>query len=234
MVEGDDIRNCADDFMVAVVSDTHLGSEYADLKSLHKFYDAADEAGCECVLHCGDLVDGVKSPGNNNFKMFAGPEQLLNYTVSEYPSHLPTYFVGGNHEARLNNEFGMDFGRDLHKARPDLHYLGMQEGAVELNRQVFFLYHGDGSIRLDEHMFFAYNLAKSRCIRNLKSVLCGHLHRYKHIREEGTLVANVPSFQFNPPYMKQKSYIGGMILYTGEDRYTDVEYIIYNESRTRY
>lgn len=46
---------------IAVVSDTHLGHKRQQLTHLKEFYRIAKARGCECVIHAGDLTDGLSS-----------------------------------------------------------------------------------------------------------------------------------------------------------------------------
>jgi predicted phosphodiesterase len=114
--------------------------------------------------------------------------------------------------------------------RSDLHCLGTTEGAIEICNQTLFLHHGDGKNDVNNPPgFFAYNLAKSRGLKNIKAVLVGHFHSYSYYRDGGTVVITLPGFQYQPPYIREKCEVGGIILTCGEDRTTDIEYFPYNK-----
>jgi len=83
---------------IAVVSDTHLGSTYADLEALHHFYKHAEKEGCEIALHSGDIVQGshkIYRGGEYELETF-GANNQAEYVKANYPRNLKTYFITGN------------------------------------------------------------------------------------------------------------------------------------------
>jgi predicted phosphodiesterase len=218
-----------DDFKIAVVSDTHLGNKYQQLESLEDFYLLAESKGCEVVLHCGDLVDGVQTQPNH-LRLFNSPDALVSYTIDNYPeTSLDTLYIGGNHESKVFEEFGIDLSDEISKGRRDMIHLGPEEGLVTLNGLKVFLYHGNGSKLASLHMANAYARSIEVDPTPKSAVLCGHLHQYKETRIDGTLVVNVPSFQGTAPYMRAKSVIGGLTILLGEDRTPSLESFLYKE-----
>jgi predicted phosphodiesterase len=219
----------ADDFKIALVSDTHLGSTYSQVTSLREFYKQAELAGCESVLHCGDLVDGVKI-NNSHLRLFGSPEALLGYTSSNYPDNLPTYWITGNHEERITDEFEIDIGKEISYDRRDMRCLGHNEGKVTMHGKTFYLYHGNGTRNPEEQMLTGYNHSTGY----VDAVFCGHLHSYHTSRLNSVPVMVVPSFQATPPYMKCRSVIAGVILTLGEDRTTSISILPYSERQNDY
>jgi len=90
--------------MVAIVSDTHLGSIYEQAIALHRFYKMPADAGCEFVIHAGDLTDGVQLRKGHEYECsLTGVDQLMQYAVDHYPSDIPTYILAGNHDESLKS-----------------------------------------------------------------------------------------------------------------------------------
>jgi predicted phosphodiesterase len=190
--------------------------------ALRAFYQIAEKAGCEVVLHCGDLVDGVKTH-QAQLRMFSSPEQLIKYAVEDYPDNLPTYWIAGNHETRMLREFEINLGREISKERSDMHYLGLNEARLNLHDQEIFLFHGDGGISAADLLTSGYNRALDKCTLPIRAVFCGHLHSYKYRQIDNTLALVVPSFQATAPFMKRVSVIGGLVMSLSPDRIATID-----------
>jgi predicted phosphodiesterase len=193
------------------------------MTALREFYQLAEYSGCDCVLHCGDLVDGIKTQPDH-LRAFTSPNALTNYVISEYPDNLTTYWITGNHETRLYHEVEVDIVREIGKERSDIACVGRNEALYTHKNVCFYMYHESGTNSPREHMKIACANSKGSSI-----VLCGHLHRYRKSKVEGKPGIMVPSFQSTPPYMKSRSAIGGVLITIGEDRSPVIELVTYDE-----
>lgn len=211
-----------------MVSDTHLGSIYAQVGALYAFYSMAERAGCEAVLHCGDLVDGLKTQ-QAHLRMYSSPDQLLNYVIEAYPSNLPTYWIAGNHEARMLRDNEINVGFEISRQRSDMHYLGLNESRIRLHDQEMFLFHGDGGISASDLLTLGYNKASSSCTIPIDAVFCGHLHSYKYRQMDNTLALIIPSFQATAPFMRRVSVLGGVIVSFSSGKQPDIAVTHYSE-----
>lgn len=200
----------SDSIKIAVVSDTHLGSPYAEMHQLHRFYKYAEDIGCQEVLHCGDLIDGIKGRPSH-MRMFTSPENLIEYVVTDYPDNLPTYWITGNHESQMMLDIGMDIGAEINNARSDLECIGIGDAELDLYDRHFVLYHGWGGLKTYDHIQAGYS--RRTCPPDF--VLCGHTHTYMNTYIGKAVALAVPSFQATTPFMRQQSVVGGLIITIG-------------------
>ena len=205
-----------------------MGSLYAQVGALKSFYQIAEKAGCEAVLNCGDLVDGIKT-NYAPLRMYSSPDQLLNYVVETYPSNLPTYWIAGNHEAKMLRDNEINLGFEISKQREDMHYLGLNESRLRLHDQEMFLFHGDGGISASDLLTLGYNKALASCIIPIDAVFCGHLHSYKYRQMDNTLALIIPSFQATAPFMRRTSVIGGVIVSFSTGKQPDIAVTHFSE-----
>jgi hypothetical protein len=72
---------------VALVSDTHMGSNYFDGVALRKFYQYAYDGGVRKFYHAGDITDGFyKNRETSWFEQYAhGFTQQVNDVCNNYP-----------------------------------------------------------------------------------------------------------------------------------------------------
>jgi len=118
-----------------IVTDTHLGNRNDNVYGLEEMYKEAIEAGVTAALHIGDLTDGFHRRHRDSWKYLRpdclGFEGQLDYVVENYPTGLPTYFIGGNHDHFLMQTGDVDICREIAKYRnKDMFYL-KQESIVE-------------------------------------------------------------------------------------------------------
>jgi len=115
------------DERIAIISDTHLTSEYEAIFELHSFYSILYNEGIKQVFHAGDLSDGMNVYQNQMYEQkVVGADKQLEYIIKKYPRRkgIKTYFIGGNHDCSYSDKFGYDFLEKLDSRRRDLHYLG--------------------------------------------------------------------------------------------------------------
>jgi predicted phosphodiesterase len=214
----------ADDFKIGVISDTHLGSVFTQMTAIRDFYKLAEVVGCECVLHCGDLVEGVKTRPSH-LRLFDNPDILIDYVVKQYPKNLTTYWISGNHDRRLLNDTAVDVSVEVGQRRRDLVYLGNNQATMKLHGLDIYMHHVTGWDNPYQHMYTACSHSVNAAI-----VLCGHLHIYANEMINSVPTILVPGMQATPPYMFSRSSIGGIIITLGEDRSPNVELITYSEA----
>lgn len=161
--------------------------------------------------------------------MYGSPDQLLNYVVEAYPSNLPTYWIAGNHEARMLCDNEINVGMEISRQRSDMHYLGLNESRFRLHDQEMFLFHGDGGISASDLLVRGYTKAMASCSIPIDAVFCGHLHSYKYRQMDDTLALVVPSFQATAPFMRRQSVIGGVIVSFRTGRQPDIAVTHFSE-----
>jgi hypothetical protein len=179
----------------ALLSDTHFVSNYAREDLVKRFYADMQKEGIRDFFHCGDLWDGCTGytqiyPGHIHNVPFLGFDKALNYVVDNYPKakNAKTHLILGNHEARVLEREGLDFGKHLAGRRPDIDYLQPYYARVQLSI--------DPPIFLDMvhpawHIPYTVGYLQQKYLRlvppsqraNIYGF--GHTHHHQHVSIEG-------------------------------------------------
>lgn len=210
LTEGRDLR-------FAVVSDTHMGSNYEALDELGRFYKMVEDRGIETVYHVGDISEGYYS--NRPVSIFdthaVGFTDQVKHIVRNYPrGNVTTYFITGNHDAtHFRNGFA-DIGTAIDAQREDLVYLGHNFAKIHLtpNLTMSLIHPTDGvtntlSLKLQ-------HLIDRNASRRADIMLVGHYHKSCMVKYHGVYGYLVPSFQHPTPFMDDnnlQSDVAGMI-----------------------
>jgi UDP-2,3-diacylglucosamine pyrophosphatase LpxH len=203
---------------VAIVSDTHLGSNAEALVELTNFYKHAHEQGVTVFLHVGDISDGyyTNRPTSIFEQHAVGFQNQLDYITTVYPT-LPgvtTYFITGNHDWTHTRNGAANIGEVLSNYRDDLHYLGHNFGQFEINNTVISLIHPtDGTSKVWSHKL--QEVIDRNEARRGNIMLIGHYHKQLYMKYKGVHGFLVPSFQHQTTFMQDNnltSQVGGIIL----------------------
>jgi len=135
-----------DKWKVAVISDTHIGSNVFRPTELETFVKYAIDNGVETFLLPGDIIDGTKVyKGQEYEQSIPGIDAQIDYFSEIFPSIPKGYFIIGNHEYSAFKNVGKDVGQDICRNRKEFQYIGCMEGRVSINGVVFELFHPQGS-----------------------------------------------------------------------------------------
>ncbi|HJZ18668.1 MAG TPA: metallophosphoesterase [Candidatus Nanoarchaeia archaeon] len=126
-----------------IIGDLHLnakseeGGYGCDFSKFRKVLHIFKEEGAEFVLQTGDVTDGEEMRHHQKYGIVVqGLDNVVEFCVNEWPDcGLPTFFIGGNHDETYLNRIGADVCRYIAEKRPDLHYLGMNEGNLPLQQE---------------------------------------------------------------------------------------------------
>ena len=206
------------DIKVAIVSDTHLGSNTNALDELNNFYKYAKEQGVSVVLHVGDISDGyyTNRPTSIFEQHAVGFQNQLEYIAKVYPTipGVKTYFITGNHDWTHTRNGAANIGEVLSNYRDDLVYLGHNFGQFEINDTVISLIHPtDGSSRTWSHKL--QEVIDRNEARRGNIMLVGHYHKQLYMKYKGVHGFLVPSFQHQTGFMQDNnltSEVGGIIM----------------------
>jgi UDP-2,3-diacylglucosamine pyrophosphatase LpxH len=206
------------DIKVAIVSDTHLGSNSNALDELNNFYKYAKEQGVSVVLHVGDISDGyyTNRPTSIFEQHAVGFQNQLDYITENYPviEGVKTYFITGNHDWTHTRNGAANIGEVLSNYRDDLVYLGHNFGQFEINDTVISLIHPtDGSSRTWSHKL--QEVIDRNEARRGNIMLVGHYHKQLYMKYKGVHGFLVPSFQHQTGFMADNnltSEVGGIIM----------------------
>ena len=208
-----------DTVKLAIVSDTHLGSNEEAIEELKAFYAYAEKQGVSAVLHVGDISDGyyTNRPTSIFEQHAVGFQNQLEYISKVYPTipGVKTYFITGNHDWTHTRNGAANIGEVVSNYRSDdLVYLGHNFGQFEINGTVISLIHPtDGSSRTWSHKL--QDIIDRNEARRGHIMLVGHYHKQLKMKYKGVHGYLVPSFQHQTSFMEDNnltSEVGGLIL----------------------
>ena len=178
-----------------LIGDTHLTSLFCDESSLTAYYRDMQRAGIHDIMHAGDLWDGCCGEiqvyrGQIHDVNTVGFERGKQYVAEHYPKYkdMLTYFILGNHDARILEREGADVGAGISKLREDLIYLQPYYARILLSEEpklTLDLIHLSGGVP------YTIGYAIQKYIRNVPPSKraniygMGHLHRHQHVSAEG-------------------------------------------------
>ena len=203
------------EFEFGVISDTHLCSRYEALNELHTYYSICKKTGVRHIVHAGDLIDGGMSHAGweNEIHTF-GTDNQVAYTIKNYPKveGITTYFITGSHDYSFWKRSGVDVGKLISRERPDLVYLGMIRGDVEINGIKIRLIHPSGGVPYSKS-YRAQKIAENIPSGQKPHILViGHLHYAIYLFYRNMHILHSGCFQHQTPYLMEKSLnpdIGG-------------------------
>lgn len=133
-------------YKIGCVSDTHLGSKYQQLKSLHRFYKHCADEGITTILHAGDICDGMFVYKGHEFEVFRhGADEICEYVCQNYPDYgITTELLCGNHDESLYRRSGMDIGEAISNKRKDIIHRGFHSANFLVGDLKIALHHGIG------------------------------------------------------------------------------------------
>jgi len=204
---------------VAIVSDTHFGSNFAAEQELENFYNYIQTLGVKTVLHIGDLTDGwyQKRPTSIFEQTAIGFTNQLNYFVERYPKvkGIKTYAITGNHDQTHMYNGGANIGEMVARLRNDFVYLGHNHAFFKISDKVkiSMIHPTDGSTQALSYKI--QQVIDRNPERKSDIMLIGHYHKTAGVYYKGSWGYLVPSFQNKSQFMNDNnltSDVGGMIL----------------------
>lgn len=193
---------------MVVMSDTHIGSIYSPPEWHDVVADFVNDPAnrIECVLHCGDIVEGLKigRAGTQIYELselgFDAQRQRAVELMSKYSK--PIYIISGNHDMYFKEYAGANIVQSICDAVPNMTYIGHDSADIKVDGCIIRLFHGqDGS---------AYSLGY-RLQKLVESytggqkpniLLAGHVHKYVHIFERNIQAVSVPCMQMQTSFMR--------------------------------
>lgn len=208
----------------AIVSDTHIGSKYAQLTHLHDFYDYCKTIGITDVYHVGDITDGIKMRPGHEYELYEiSADEMVKDVIDNYPKRegITTHFITGNHDSSLYKHVGYDIGPAIARERPDMEYLGRDCAIVNLTPKCTLeLRHPwDGSS-------YALSYKPQKMIEAMESdskpniLAIGHYHKAGYLFYRNVHAILTGCFQGQTPFTRGKGlsvHEGGWIVHVGVD-----------------
>lgn len=192
---------------IGVISDGHLGSKYSPEEFHLKAFQTFKDEGCECVLHCGDLVEGL-NPKRAETQIYElshiGYQEQLKLAVKVFSQcELKIYAISGNHDSWYKS-MGADIVEQICEEVPNMQYLGYNQADIIIGGATIRLFHGgDGnSYALSYRM---QKLAESFTSGKKPNILlAGHTHKMCYVFDRMIHCVSVPSLQMQTPWMVGK------------------------------
>lgn len=192
---------------MGVMSDGHLGSKYSPIEFHEVAFQTFEKEGCDCILHCGDLVEGL-CPRRSDTQIYElshiGYKQQKELAIEVFSKcKLPVYAISGNHDAWYSS-MGANIVEDICEELPNMHYLGFNQADIDIDGATLRLFHGgDGN-----SYALSYRLQKlAESFTGGKKpniLLAGHTHKLCYVFDRMIHCVSVPSLQMQTAWMAGK------------------------------
>ena len=211
-----------------LMGDTQLGSKYAQITQLHKYYDICEQLEIANVYHTGDITDGLKMRPGHEYELYCtSADELKDDVIKNYPriNGITTHFITGNHDASLYKHVGYDIGSAISNERTDMKYLGRDCAVVHLTPNCTL------ELRHPwDRTAYAISYKSQKMIEAMESdskpniLGIGHYHKAEYIFYRNVHCFQTGCFQGQTPFTRGKGisvHLGGWIftVYVDENGY---------------
>lgn len=211
-----------------VISDTHIGSVY----SPEEWHDIVSEYvnthDVEAVLHCGDLVEGMKIGriGTQIYELsdigYEAQKSKAAALLKKYD--VPVFIISGNHDFYYQEYAGANIIKTIADELPNVTYIGHDSADIDVDGAIVRLFHGgDGS----NSYAVSYRLQKlCEAITGGDKpniLLAGHVHKFCYILERNIHAISVPCMQMQTNFMRGKK----LAAHTG---FLELEFDVFDKS----
>jgi len=214
----------------AIMGDTQLGSKYAQISHLHRFYDICEAEGITDVYHTGDLTEGLKMRTGHEYELYAvSADDMRDDVVKNYPYRpgITTHFITGNHDASIYKQVGYDIGQAIARERPDMKYLGRDCAVVNLtpNCTLELRHPWDGTS-------YALSYKSQKMIEAMEPeskpniLAIGHYHKAEYLFHRNVHCLQTGCFQGQTPFTRGKGIsisLGGWIVTMRVDQFGTIQ-----------
>ena len=203
----------------AIMGDTQIGSKYAQLTHLHRFYDICSAEGITDVYHTGDITDGLKMRVGHEYELYeVSADEMCQDVIKNYPKidGITTHFITGNHDASIYKQVGYDIGQAIANSRPDMKYLGKDCAVVNItpNCTLELRHPWDGTAyALSYKMQKMIEAMESDSKPNILAV--GHYHKAEYLFYRNVHALQTGCFQGQTPFTRGKGisvHMGGWLV----------------------
>lgn len=206
---------------ILVMSDTHIGSVYSPTEWHDIVSDYANDPrnDIECILHLGDLVDGLKLArmGTQIYELselgYDAQKKKAIELMGKY--HKPIYIISGNHDAYFRENGGADIVKAVANELPNMTYVGYNSADIMVGGAKIRMFHGgDGNS-------YAYSYRLQKLVEAINGgnkpniLLAGHTHKYISLFDRNIFAISCPAMQSQTKFMEAKklaAHTGFLIL----------------------
>lgn len=208
--------------VVAVISDTHLGSKYCLRAELKDFIEYAYAEGVRDILHPGDVLDGMYRHGLWEVS-HSGLEAQAQDLFETLPRKkgLNYHCITGNHDGTFAESSGVDVGEYVTnyfrtRGRTDVHFYGNRGAFLRIRGIIVHLWHPRSGSSYAKSYGIQKHIEKYSSGEKPHVLLCGHWHVFCHVYERGVHGIACPTFQGGGSAFSKSlggaPAIGGLIL----------------------
>lgn len=192
-----------------VISDTHFGSIYENMRYLDFVYEYASKNGIKYIFHAGDLLEGPHANYRRCKPKYKSIESQLEHVITDYCYDKDIYnmILLGNHDAFSIVTDHVDV-TSLLASRRDFNILGYKSAYIKVR---------------DEYISLKHDI--SRLINNPEDRVVlvnfyGHSHQYKCTHDDKYSIFRVPTLSDLPGNkiaVVNKGFLTGQIDFNGDD-----------------
>lgn len=191
---------------IGFVTDTHIGSKYFDPSHWDAFLEECYRQDASMILHGGDLIDGMSNRPDHIYGLtHIGFSAQMDYAEELLRmSDLPVYIIDGNHDRYGIKSNGLFAVPDVAKRMDHVHFLGHDNGIIEINGTDWMLWHGeDGSS-------YATSYRLQKVIEAFTGgekpnvLLAGHVHKHNYIFDRNVHAVSGGALCKQSNWMKSK------------------------------
>lgn len=189
------------------ITDTHLGSVYTDPDMLYQAFDVFANADVDFIAHAGDVHEGLSHrPGHMYECSHLGYSAQLDHSREVFAEwdHTPIYMIDGNHDRWYIKSNGALIVDELCRGQDNLHFLGHDEGDIDINGIIIKLWHGeDGSS-------YAFSYRIQKIVESFSGgqkpnvFLCGHTHKALSVFDRNIHCVSIGAIQKQSKWMRSK------------------------------
>jgi len=189
------------------LSDTHLGSIYTDPDMLYYAFDEFANHGVDFITHSGDVHEGLSHrPGHMYECTHLGYSAQLDHSRAIFSQWTDSdiYMVDGNHDRWYIKSNGALIVDELCRGQKNLHFIGHDEGNININGIIIKLWHGeDGSS-------YAFSYRIQKIVESLTGgekpnlLICGHTHKSLYMFDRHIHCISAGAIQKQSKWMRSK------------------------------
>lgn len=158
------------------ISDLHIGNTLMRPDFLNSVYKYCQNNNIHLIFCAGDMIDGTFSSGHQLIKE---PLRQVECLLSSFPfdRNILVYGIGGDHDASIKKEYGIDFKSFVHYHRHDIKIVNYGNATIRLKNDTISLYHhGFGNEDIRSSIQFV-----------------GHYHKYSAYQLDNRVVVGIPT-----------------------------------------
>ena len=173
-----------------MLTDTHLGSKYTNHENIFS-----------------DVHEGLSNrPGHYYECTHIGYSEQLNHSREIFSqwTDTPIYMIDGNHDRWYIKSNGALIVEELCRGQENLHFIGHDEGDIEINGITIKLWHGEDSSS------YAISYRLQKLIESLtggekpNALIAGHVHKSGYIFERNVHCLSAGCIQGQSKWMRGK------------------------------